>query len=98
MRNRLDSIPGPDQPHLEQWLDIQMMVSGPNWEHREAESANLLKMAGFEHIKTYQNEGVPMTVVETRPIKSGRRLFYPLSSVCDSADFSSICAQKQEVK
>jgi len=45
-----------------------MMVSGPNRERTEAESANLLKKAGFEHIEMYQNEGVPMTVVETRAI------------------------------
>jgi hypothetical protein len=51
MRNRLNGIPGPDQPHLEQRLDIQMMVSGLNRECTEPESTNLLEKAGFEYIR-----------------------------------------------
>jgi hypothetical protein len=65
MRNRLNGIPGPDQPHLEQRLDIQMMVSGLNRECTEPESVNLLEKVGFEYIETYQNEGAPVSVVET---------------------------------
>ena len=45
-----------------------MMVSGPNRERTEPESATLLEKAGFEYIETYQNEGVPVTVGETRTI------------------------------
>jgi hypothetical protein len=44
------------------------MVSGLNRERMEPEFTNLLEKAGFEYTETYQNEGAPVTVGETRAI------------------------------
>ena len=66
MRNRLDSIPSPDQPHLAKLIEVHMMVATGGRERTEEEYAELFEQAGFEHVETHGTEKLPMSVVEAR--------------------------------
>lgn len=59
-------VPGRNEPHLSKLFDVHMMVSATGRERSEAEYADLLAAAGFEHTETYQSDDIPMAVVEGR--------------------------------
>jgi hypothetical protein len=58
-------VPGPDIPHFSKLFDIHMLCALTGKERTEEEYLELLKQAGFKHVRTHYPPSRIMGVIET---------------------------------
>jgi hypothetical protein len=57
-------VPGPETPHFSKLFDIHMLCALTGKERTEEEYTELLKQAGFRHVRTYYPQSRIMGVIE----------------------------------